>query len=112
MTIQQICMFTGLYLVVLAVVTVITRATLRRFVGALAGAAVAGAAISGSIAIGGRAGWWHFVLTWEPYYLRRMRIGVIPCGVFFLVSRRFAPRVRGPRLAPGVVCFSGSLPRP
>jgi len=99
MTIQQICVFTGLYLVFAAVVTVITRATLRRFVGAMAGAAVAGVAMPGIIAIGERAGWWHFVMTWEPYYLTLMSISVIPCGFIFLITWRIARRFGGRGLA-------------
>jgi hypothetical protein len=42
MTIWQIYLFTCLYLVILAVVIVLTRATTRRIVGALVGAGVAG----------------------------------------------------------------------
>ena len=69
MTKQQIYLFCCLYLTLLAVVVVITRATLRRLVGALVGAAVMGGAGLGIVAIGERARWWHFVMTWEPYFL-------------------------------------------
>jgi len=98
MTIQQIYLFIGIYLVLLAVVTVITRATLRRVAGALAGAAAAGVAMLGIIAIG-VARWWHFVMTWEPYYLTLMFISVIPCGFIFLITWRIARRFGGRGLA-------------
>jgi hypothetical protein len=99
MTIQQIYLFSGMYLVLLAVVTVITRATLRRVAGALAGAAVAGVAMPGLMAIGEIAGWWHFAMTWEPYYLTLMCVGVIPCGFIFLITWRIARRFGGRGLA-------------
>ena len=99
MTTQQIYVFTCLYLVLLAVVTVLTRATLRRVAGALAGAAAAGVAMLGIVAIGERAGWWHFVMTWEPYFLTLMCIATIPCGFIFLITWRIARRFGGRGLA-------------
>ena len=102
MTIQQIYLFTCLYLVLLAVFTVLTRATLRRMAGALAGAAAAGVAMLPIIAIGERAGWWHFVIPWEPYFLTLMCIGTIPCGFVFLITWRIARRFGGRGLAVAV----------
>jgi hypothetical protein len=98
-TIRQIYLFAGLYLVLLAVVIVLTRATLRRIAGALAGAAVAAVAMLGIIAIGERAGWWHFVMPWEPYFLTLMCIATIPCGLVFLITWRIARRFGGRGLA-------------
>jgi uncharacterized membrane protein len=66
MTKQQLYLFGCLYLIILAVVVVLTRATPRRLAGASVGAAVMGGAGLGIIAIGESAGWWHFVMTWEP----------------------------------------------
>ena len=103
MTIQQVYLFTGLYLVLLAVVTVLTRATPRRVAGALAGAAVVGAALLPVIAIGERAGWWHFVIPSGPYFQILMCIGMIPCGFVFLITWRIARRFGGRGLA--VVAF-------
>lgn len=110
MTIQQIYLFTGLYLVLLAVVSVLTRATPRRIVGALAGAAVAGVALPGIVAIGESAGWWHFVITWEPFFLTLMCIGTIPCGFIFLITWRIARRFGGRGLA--VVVFVAAVVGP
>jgi hypothetical protein len=99
MTIQQICLFTGLYLLFLVVVIILTRAAIRRVTGALAGAALAGAAMPGIIALGERAGWWHFVMSWEPFYLILMSLSVIPCGFIFLITWRIARRFGAPGLA-------------
>ena len=96
-----------MYLVLLAVVTVLTRATLRRIAGALAGAAVAGVAGLGIVAIGESAGWWHFVMTWEPYFLTLMCIGTIPCGFIFLITWRIARRFGGRGLV--VVVFVAAV---
>ena len=107
MTTQQLYLFTCLYLVILAVVTVLTRATTRRIVGALAGAGVAGAAALGVVAIGEGAGWWHFVIPWEPYFLTLALIATIPCGFVFLLTWRIARRFDGRGLA--VVVFAAAV---
>jgi hypothetical protein len=89
---QQLYLFICLYLVILAVVAVLTRATPRRIAGALVGAAVAGVAGLGIVAIGESAGWWHMVIPWEPYFLTLMCIAMIPCGFIFLITWRIARR--------------------
>jgi len=108
---QQLYLFSCLYLIILAVVAVLTRATARRIVGALAGAAVDGVAILGIVAIGERAGWWHMVMTWEPYFLTLLCISSIPCGFIFLITWRIARRFGGRGLAMGVcvVAVAGPL---
>jgi hypothetical protein len=103
MTKQQLYLFGCLYLIILAVVVVLTRATPRRLAGASVGAAVMGGAGLGIIAIGESAGWWHFVMTWEPYFLTLMWIGMIPCGFLFLITWRIARRFGGRGLAV-VIC--------
>ncbi len=100
---QQLFLFSCLYLTLQAVVVVLTRATLRRLAGALIGAAVMGGAGLGIIAIGESARWWHFVITWEPYFLTLMWLGVIPCGFIFLITWRIARRFGGRGLA-AVIC--------
>jgi hypothetical protein len=75
---QQLYLFSCLYLTILDVVAVLTRATLRRLAGALTGAAAMGGAGLGIIAIGESTRLWHFVMTWEPY-LTLMWMGMIPC---------------------------------
>ena len=107
MTIQQIYLFTGVYVVLLAIVIVVTRATLRRVAGALAGGAIAGIALLVVVAIGESAGWWHFVMTWEPYFLTLMCIGMIPCGFIFLITWRIARRFGGRGLA--IVVFAAAV---
>ena len=67
MTTQQLYLFNGLYLVVLFVVAVLTRATARRIAGALAGGAAAGVVALGLIALGEEVGWWHMAINWEPF---------------------------------------------
>jgi hypothetical protein len=106
-TTTQLYVFSGLYLVTLAVVTVLTRATLRRFAGALAGAALAGVAGLGIVAIGETAGWWHFVLTWEPYFMTLMCAAMTLCGFVFLLTWRLARRFGGRGLA--VVVFAAAV---
>ena len=107
MTTQQLYLFGCLYLVILAVVAVLTRATLRRIAGALVGGAVAGVALLGIVAIGENAGWWHMTITWEPYFLTVMCIGTIPCGFIFLITWRIAHRFGGRGLA--VVAFVAAV---
>ena len=66
MTIQQLYIFNVLYLFLLMVVIILTRASLRRIAGAMAGAFGAGAAGIAVIAICEHVGWWHFTMHWEP----------------------------------------------
>jgi hypothetical protein len=106
-TTQQLYLFSGVYLVILAVVAVLTRATPRRIAGALVGAAVAGVAMLGIVAIGEHAGWRHMAITWEPYFLMLMWMGTIPCGFIFLITWRIARRFGRRGLA--VVAFVAAV---
>jgi hypothetical protein len=92
MTTQQIHLFNGLYLVVLIVVALLTRATARRLGGAVAGGLVAGVLMLGSIALGEEVGWWHFAITWAPYYLALCCLQMALCGFIFLLTWRIARR--------------------
>lgn len=92
MTAHQLHLFNALYLAILIIVAVLTRATARRVVGALAGGAVAGLVALGVIALGERLGWWHMVLTWEPYFLTLMGIDFVLAGFVFLLTWRIARR--------------------
>lgn len=107
MTTQQLYLFSCLYLIVLAVVTVLTRATARRIVGALAGAGIAGVAGLGIIIAGERAGWWHMAIPWEPYFLVLMCISMTLCGFVFLLTWRLARRFGGRGLA--IVVFAAAV---
>jgi hypothetical protein len=99
MTIQQLYLFSGIYLVVLVVVAILTRATLRRIAGAMAGGAATGVVALGIIALGERVGWWHRAITWEPYFLTLMLIGFALCAFAFLLTWRIARRFGGRGLA-------------
>ncbi len=92
MTTQQLYLFSGIYLVEWVVVALLTRATPRRIAGALAGGAAFGVVALGIIALGERVGWWHFVFTWEPYFLTVMLIGLPLIGFIFLITWRIARR--------------------
>jgi len=92
MTTTQFHLFNGVYLVVLIVVAILTRATPRRIAGALAGGVAAGVVALGIIALGEKVGWWHFVFTWEPYFLTVMLIGLPLIGFIFLITWRIARR--------------------
>jgi uncharacterized membrane protein len=99
MTIQQLYLFSGIYLVVLVVVAILTRATLRRIAGAMAGGAATGVVALGIIPLGERAGWWHRAITWEPYFLTLMLILFAMCAFAFLLTWRIARRFGGRGLA-------------
>jgi len=103
MTTQQLYLFNGLYLVVLVVVAVLTRATARRIAGGLAGGAAAGVAALGIIALGEKVGWWHMAITWEPYFLALLLIGFALCAFIFLITWRIARRFGWRGLAVAVI---------
>jgi hypothetical protein len=92
MTTTQLHLFNAIYLVVFVVVAILTRATPRRIAGALAGGVAAGVVALGIIALGEKVGWWHFVFTWEPYFLTVMLIGLPLIGFIFLITWRIARR--------------------
>ena len=92
MTTQQLHLFNALYLVILVVVALLTRATARRIAGALAGGAAVGVVGLGIIVLGERVGWWHMAITWEPYFLMLALIDFILCAFVFLITWRIARR--------------------
>jgi hypothetical protein len=91
-TTTQLHLFNLLYLVVCIVVAILTRATPRRIAGALAGGAAAGVVVLGLIALWERLGWWHMVITWEPYFLTLILIDLTLCAFIFLITWRIARR--------------------
>jgi hypothetical protein len=99
MTEQQLYAFNCLYLVFTATVAVLTRATPRRIVGALVGAAVCGPPMYGIVSFAERVGWWHFAITSKPYFLAIMWIGVVLWAFVFLLTWRIARRFGGRSLA-------------
>jgi hypothetical protein len=92
MTTRQLLLFNIMYLLVLAVVAILARATPRRIAGALAGGAALGVAALGIIGLGERAGLWHMVITWEPSFLALMLIDFALCGFVLLITWRIARR--------------------
>lgn len=99
MTEQQLYGFNCLYLVLTAAVAVLTRATPRRIVGALTGAAVCGPVAFGIVAVAERAGWWHVAITWKPYFLVLLWVNVVLWAFVFLLTWRVARRFGGRGLA-------------
>jgi hypothetical protein len=98
MTALQLHLFNGLYLVVLVVVAVLTRATARRLVGALAGAAAMFVLLP-IVALGEHVGWWHWTFPWEPNFLTALWINSVLCAFVFLITWRIARRFGGRGLA-------------
>ena len=103
MTIRQLYIFNSLYLILLVIVVILTRASLRRFAGALVGAFAGGGAAIAVIAFCERAGWWHFTMSWEPYYLIQLGISVALGAFVFLLTWRLARRFGGRGLAIALV---------
>jgi hypothetical protein len=95
MTTQQLHLFNAIYLLVTALVAVLTRATPRRIAGATAGAAAGGVVGLGIVALGERVGWWHMAITWEPYLLTLLMIDFAVCAFIFLITWRIARRFGG-----------------
>lgn len=92
MTTEQLYLFNGFYLILLAVVAVFTRATPWRIMGALAGGLAVGVVGLGIIALGERAKWWHQVITWQPYFLALLLVNFALCAFVFLITWRIARR--------------------
>jgi hypothetical protein len=95
----QLHLLNGLYLVVLVVVAVLTRATARRIAGALVGAAVMYPVGLAIVALGERVGWWHWLFPWEPNFLTALWINSGLCAFVFLITWRIARRFGGRGLA-------------
>ncbi len=111
MTTQQLYLFNGLYLMLLVVVAVLTRATARRITGALAGGLAVGVAGLGIIALGEKARWWHQVITWQLYFLALLVVDFALCAFVFLITWRIARRFgsRGLTVAMIVAAVIGPL---
>ncbi len=102
MTTQQLILFNCLYGVILAAVAMLTRATLRRIGGALAGAAAAGIFALAIIDLCERAGWWHFITPRGRFFLALEEIGFTLSAFVFLITWRIARRFGGRGLVVGV----------
>ena len=103
MTKEQLYLFNGLYLVLLVVVAILTRATARRIIGALAGGLAVGVAALAIIALGEKAKWWHQVITWQVHFLALLVVDFALCAFVFLITWRIARRFGSGGLAVAVV---------
>jgi len=92
MSAQTIHLLNGLYLAVLVVVAILTRATARRIAGAVAGGAVMGVVGFAIVALGERVGWWHWLFHWEANFVLALWIQSGLCGFVFLLTWRLARR--------------------
>ncbi len=99
MTTTQLHLFNGLYLAVLVIVAILTRATARRIGGALMGGAASGVVVLGIIDLGERAGLWRMAIAWEPYFLILLLVDFSLCAFLFLITWRVVRRFGGRGLA-------------
>lgn len=92
MTTQQLHLFNCLYLVISAVIAVVTRATPRRIAGALTGSATCGTLAVFTLASGISDPWWHIVMRNDFYFLTLLWIDFALCAYVFLLTWRIARR--------------------
>jgi len=92
MTEQQLYLFSALYLAMSIATAVLTRATLRRIAGAIAGAGAAGVVLLGIVAWGESARLWHMAIDWRPYMLALLIINIALCAYALLITWRIARR--------------------
>ena len=105
MTTHQLYLFSGVYLILLVVVAVLTRATALRISGALIGGLAVGVAALGIIALGEKARWWHQAIQWQPYFLALLVLNFALCAFVFLITWRLARRF-GARGLTGAIIFA------
>jgi len=92
MTVLQMLLMIGVYLVALVIIIYFTRATARRVAGALAGGAVVGLMALGSIALGENLGWWKIPAS-TPYFVFILYLGLaITSSPIYIVTWRLARR--------------------
>lgn len=109
MTTNQLYLFNGLYLIILVVVAVLTRATGRRIAGALAGGAVNGVVALGISALGEEMRWWHMAISWEPHFLTLAHQDCplwAVSGLFWISCRAWPLRSALPCRSPRVILAS------
>lgn len=110
MTIPQLILVTGAYLLVLVAVVYFTRATSRRILGAFAGGAAVGCFGMGAIVLGNALELWRVPIFWTPVFLPLFYLGLaISVTPIYLVTWRLARRFGGRGLAVfiGVVAVIG-----
>jgi hypothetical protein len=92
MTEQQLYLFSGVALAISVAAALLTRATPRRIVGAVAGAGAAGVALLTVVSLGERVRVWHMAIDWSPYMVVLLLINVALCAYVFLITWRIARR--------------------
>jgi len=97
MTAGQLIGMTLAYAVALVAVIYFTRATTRRIIGALLGAAVVGVMFLGVVTFGESSGWWRAPMPSTPSFLVLFWVGAsVSCSPIYLatwrVTRRFGWR--------------------
>jgi hypothetical protein len=100
MTTLQILLMICFYLVYLGAVVYISRASMSRVMGALAGGAAAGLLALGAIVLGESLGWWQIPAGTVPYFRLQLFVGLaISMAPNFLITWRIARRFRWRGLA-------------
>lgn len=110
MTIQDMFLMIGLYVVASVVIIYLARATSRRVVGAIAGGAVVGLMALGSITICEALGWWKIPSSSTPYFAVILYVGLaITCSPIYIITWRVARRFgwRGLAVAVAIVAVVG-----
>jgi hypothetical protein len=92
MTEQQLYAFSVLALAISVTAALLTRATPRRIMGAMAGAGTAALISLAVIAFGEKVQVWHMAIDWRPYILSLFLINVTLCAYVFLITWRIAQR--------------------
>jgi hypothetical protein len=92
MTEQQLYFFSALALAMSIATAVLTRPTLRRIAGAMAGAAAAGVVLLGLVVLGESLRVWHTAIDWRPYMLALFLISIVFCAYVYLITWRIARR--------------------
>jgi hypothetical protein len=92
MTEEQLYFFGAIALAMSIATAVLTRATLRRIAGAMAGAAAAGVVLLGLVVLGESVPVWHMTIDWRPYMLALFLISIVLCAYPYLITWRIARR--------------------
>ena len=99
MTTLQLHFFNAIALLLTVLTAFLTRATLRRIVGAFVGASAAGVVGMAIVFLGMSAGLWNFSFPRDPYFLVLLWLGFALCAYVFLLTWRVARRFGGRGLA-------------
>lgn len=92
MTTLQMILWSAGYLIELVVVIYLTRAPLRRILGAVAGAVAAGWFAMGAVALGQALGWWQVLFASKYYSVPLICFGLLSLTPIYLVTWRVVRR--------------------